>query len=70
MLQEKKAYIFLYTSKSCSLLSSDIDECSNGQAVCDANALCTNTDGGYTCTCKDGYDGDGQNCRGKQKRID
>ena len=29
---------------------------------CDDDAFCTNTDGGYNCTCNDGYDGDGFNC--------
>jgi len=26
------------------------------------NASCNNTKGGYNCSCKDGYTGDGQNC--------
>ena len=29
---------------------------------CDDDAYCTNTDGGYNCTCNDGYAGDGFNC--------
>jgi hypothetical protein len=40
----------------------DTDECALGAGTCDANATCTNTDGGYTCACDDGYTGDGQSC--------
>lgn len=40
----------------------DIDECSDGTAGCDVNATCTNTPGGFTCTCNDGYMGDGTVC--------
>ncbi|RUS83481.1 hypothetical protein EGW08_008731, partial [Elysia chlorotica] len=41
----------------------DINECSS-TAPCDANAACTNTLGGYFCTCNDGYRKSGANtCR-------
>lgn len=42
----------------------DIDECSKLTDNCDNNALCNNTIGGFTCSCKDGYWGDGVNCTG------
>ena len=32
----------------------DVDECSAGTDAC-VDATCTNTDGGYTCTCKTGF---------------
>ena len=38
----------------------DIDECADNP--CHANATCTNTVGGYTCTCNTGYSGDGTTC--------
>lgn len=40
----------------------DIDECHMGTAKCDPNARCTNTIGGYTCTCNHGFYGDGIKC--------
>ncbi len=43
----------------------DIDECSTGGNNCDANAECTNTPGSFTCTCNQGYSGDGVNCIGE-----
>ena len=44
----------------------DINECGNETLNdCHPNALCNNTIGSYTCTCKDGYSGDGKNsCEG------
>ncbi|KAL7132223.1 hypothetical protein ABFS83_12G057600 [Erythranthe nasuta] len=36
----------------------DINEC--GDNPCDENGICTNTPGGYTCSCKKGYLGDGK----------
>ena len=40
----------------------DVDECSASTHSCSENAECTNTKGGYTCTCNAGYTGDGKNC--------
>ena len=45
----------------------DIDECTSlGDNDCGSNALCTNTNGSYSCNCKDGFQGDGINCTGKE----
>ncbi|MBN1944488.1 MAG: hypothetical protein JW797_02375 [Bradymonadales bacterium] len=40
----------------------DVDECAEGTDNCSANATCTNTADGYTCTCNQGYTGDGVIC--------
>ena len=39
----------------------DIDECKN-QDTCNENAKCQNTDGSYTCSCNQGYYGNGVSC--------
>ena len=45
-------------------LTSDIDECSAVLNPCDEKADCSNTDGSYSCTCKQGFTGDGVSCSG------
>lgn len=40
----------------------DLDECLLEQDDCDTNANCINTNGSYTCSCKDGYYGNGEIC--------
>ena len=42
----------------------DVDECAEGKDNCDPNATCDNTDGGFTCTCNEGFEGDGETCNG------
>ena len=41
----------------------DINECMADN--CDPNANCTNTPGSFTCTCNQGYTGDGRTCNGE-----
>ena len=48
-----------------SSLLTDVNECSDGNHVCDVNSNCNNTDGSHICTCKEGYTGDGQSCQGE-----
>jgi len=38
------------------------DECADGVDNCAEDATCTNTDAGFSCTCKAGYTGDGVTC--------
>lgn len=40
----------------------DIDECTAELHNCDTNADCFNYDGGFTCRCKQGYEGNGIIC--------
>ena len=41
----------------------DVDECSAKSHTCHFDADCTNYSGGYECTCKTGYSGDGKMCQ-------
>ena len=42
----------------------DIDECLSHP--CDSNATCLNTIGSFTCTCIEGFTGDGSQCDGER----
>jgi hypothetical protein len=39
-----------------------VDECADGSHNCDPQAQCTDTADSFTCTCNDGYTGDGNTC--------
>lgn len=41
----------------------EINECAANLHSCHENAECINTIGSYTCRCKDGYEGDGIQCK-------
>ena len=41
-----------------------MDECASGLHKCHLNADCEDTEGSYTCTCKEGNAGDGITCEG------
>ena len=45
-------------------VSIDYDECLSGTHSCSSEANCSNTDGGFTCTCHEGYFGNGLVCIG------
>ena len=47
----------------------DVDECSGGSNPCDPNAICTNTDGSFTCACTDGFTGHGDSCTGEKTLV-
>jgi hypothetical protein len=51
-----------YDTSGDGTLCTDLDECSSGDADCDDDAICTNLEGGYDCTCADGFSGDGFTC--------
>ena len=51
--------IYSYEFSFCT----DINECELSNTMCHLNAECRNSNGSYTCECKDGYSGDGySNC--------
>ena len=49
----------------------DISKCATGDHNCDPyDATCTDTpSGGFTCSCREGYTGDGFNCKGECKIL-
>jgi len=42
----------------------DIDECAENNGGCNDQAVCSNTEGSFACTCNDGFAGDGFTCTG------
>ena len=50
-----------------SSVSPDLNECSLSTDDCDVNADCVNTNGSFSCHCKNGYSGNGRtgNCQGQ-----
>lgn len=47
----------------------DVDECSADSGQCDVNADCTNSAGAYSCSCKQGFTGNGTTCEGMQECL-
>ncbi len=47
----------------------DIDECTEMVDNCHAKAVCTNTAGSFSCTCNNGFSGDGVTCIGKKNVL-
>ena len=45
-----------------------MNECQDGNK-CHPNATCSDTDGSFTCTCRDGAAGDGFTCEGKNTLL-
>lgn len=48
----------------CLFITSDINECTSSIDDCHKDAVCSNTDGAFTCSCKGGFSGDGRQCAG------
>ena len=46
------------------VLTALYDECATDADNCHANATCTDTELSFTCTCNEGFKGDGTRCTG------
>eukprot|EP01083_Nonionella_stella_P084379 233577_1 len=55
---DDETYGFDTTTGTCT----DINECTLGTDNCAFAATCTNSEGGFSCDCATGYDGDGVTC--------
>ena len=51
------------------ITTTDVDECVLGMHNCDGNATCYNTDGSFTCSCNEGYYGNGELCSPVGKTV-
>jgi len=47
----------------------DINECAVGKSSCSANAICLNSPGSFTCSCKQGFIGNGSQCDGNVSKY-
>ena len=56
--------VFVYLM-NCLIQPVDVNECELGTHICNSSANCTDTDGSFNCTCREGFEGDGFNCTGK-----
>ena len=43
---------------------SGVNECAEKTDNCDENAICTDTEDGFSCNCTGGFTGDGKTCQG------
>ena len=64
--QQWESLLARYSTSNPESYHSDIDECTSSVPLCDVNATCTNNDGSYICTCKNGFSGDGKTCKGRK----
>lgn len=57
--------LIIYLHEGCfAAIISDVNECTSLTHDCHSDAICSNTDGAFTCSCYPGYTGDGQQCSG------
>lgn len=68
-LNIKKRVYLAYVDSKKYISFIDIDECSEGTNDCHVDSTCTDTEGSYICTCKNGFSGNGVQCDRKCLNI-
>ena len=66
--KESKSFEVVITC-FCYFALTDVDECTLSEHTCNDNANCTDTDGSFNCTCREGYEGNGFNCTGDNPTL-
>ena len=61
-VQVRQYYKFTHHCMNARIFVADIDECELGVDNCSINAVCSDTDGSYECSCITGFNGDGETC--------
>jgi len=51
-------------------VGADINECAVNNGGCSADAVCTDNEGGFSCECNEGFEGDGFTCTGMSSPIE
>lgn len=51
------------------MFDTDINECERATDDCERNMKCVNNNGSFTCHCKEGYTGKGNQCSGDFKYL-
>ncbi|XP_042869908.1 nidogen-like isoform X3 [Penaeus japonicus] len=59
----ERGYEEVYDSTINKAICLDVNECNTGRDNCHPDAFCINTPGGFTCTCKEDFIGDGLDCQ-------
>ena len=59
--QEYTACNYGFSTTVLTFCAIDVDECTS-RMPCDVNAMCTNSEGSFSCVCNPGYVGNGKTC--------
>lgn len=69
IFEYKETRFLAYVDSKKNISFIDIDECSEGTNDCHVDSTCTDTEGSYICTCKNGFSGNGVQCDRKCLNI-
>ena len=58
-------YVYMYKYYLSLLSPTDTDECITGEHICHEFSTCENAVGFFSCSCNDGFRGDGVDCESK-----